>query len=135
MSDIIASAFANINPENEKFVNKNVDIVEEVCQILKEQGISQKELAKKLDKSSAEVSKWLCGTHNLTLRSITKLEVALGVDLITTVSEAKKKYQTINYVHVNKNAQRNRTTNQVTFEKSTFDTITNPVPGLNEMIA
>lgn len=51
-------------------------------QILKEKGITQKELAARLDKSPSEISKWLSGNHNLTLRSIAKLEAELGADLI-----------------------------------------------------
>lgn len=124
MSDIIASAFANLDPENEQFVNKNIDIVEEVYRILSEKKMSQSELAQKLGKSSAEVSKWLSGTHNLTLRSVTKIEVALGVDLIETISEAKKKYQKVNYVHISKDAQRNKTTDFMPFESSSFEQAT-----------
>ena len=53
-----------------------------VHQILKEKGLSQKELAARLEKSPSEISKWLSGNHNLTLRSIAKLEAELGTDLI-----------------------------------------------------
>lgn len=35
-----------------------------------------------MDKSPFEVSKWLTGMHNLTLKSIVKMEIALEVDLI-----------------------------------------------------
>lgn len=64
------------------FVKKYGDIVVRAHQILKEKGITQKELAARLDKSPSEISKWLSGNHNLTLRSIAKLEAELGADLI-----------------------------------------------------
>ena len=35
-----------------------------------------------LDKKPSEITKWLSGLHNLTLKSITKMEVALGVNLM-----------------------------------------------------
>ena len=35
-----------------------------------------------LGKRPSEVTKWLSGLHNLTLKSITKMEVALGVNLM-----------------------------------------------------
>jgi len=38
----------------------------------------------KLNKSNAEISKWLSGQHNLTVKSIAKIEEALGEEIITT---------------------------------------------------
>ena len=35
-----------------------------------------------LGKKPSEITKWLSGLHNLTLKSITKMEVALGVNLM-----------------------------------------------------
>lgn len=91
MSDLITNAFNKIDPRNEKFVEKNTDIVEEIYALMKQKGInSQKELAKLLEKKESEVSKLLSGIQNMTLRSITNLEIALGVDIITTVSKAKE---------------------------------------------
>ena len=52
-------------------------IADKIDAILKEEGISQKELAKRTGKTQAEVSRWLCGTHNFTLRTIAKIEDAL----------------------------------------------------------
>ena len=42
--------------------------------LLSDKGLKQKDLADKMGKSEAEVSKWLSGTHNFTLRSIAKIE-------------------------------------------------------------
>jgi transcriptional regulator with XRE-family HTH domain len=39
-------------------------------------------LAQKLGKTESEVSKWLSGTHNLTLKSIAKIEIALDANLL-----------------------------------------------------
>lgn len=57
-------------------------IADKIDAILKEGGITQKELAKKTGKTQAEVSRWLCGTHNFTLRTIAKIEEALGRQII-----------------------------------------------------
>ena len=51
--------------------------------ILREKNISQKQLAKKMGKTEAEVSRWLGGTHNFTIRTIAKISDALGVNLLT----------------------------------------------------
>jgi transcriptional regulator with XRE-family HTH domain len=45
-------------------------------------GIKQKDIARILGKTPPEISKWMSGHHNLTLRSIIMLEVALEADII-----------------------------------------------------
>lgn len=78
------------NPETERFVDLSLDFVDEMHSILEEKGISQKDLAKRMNKSAAEVSKWLSGNHNMTFKSIAKLSVALNEDIILTTKKAKK---------------------------------------------
>lgn len=73
---------ANSNPEIDSFIEKNLAITEKVRLALEQKGWKALDLAKALDKSPSEVSKWLTGMHNLTLKSITKMEIALGIDLI-----------------------------------------------------
>ena len=58
-------------------------IAEKLDNLLKERGMSQRELAKNTGKTEAEVSRWLGGTHNFTLRTLAKISIALGEDLIT----------------------------------------------------
>jgi DNA-binding Xre family transcriptional regulator len=57
-------------------------LADKIDTVLKEKKISQKELAKRMGKTEAEVSRWLGGTHNFTLRTIAKISCALGVKLI-----------------------------------------------------
>lgn len=57
-------------------------IAEKLDNLLKERGMSQRELAKNTGKTEAEVSRWLGGTHNFTLRTLAKISIALGEDLI-----------------------------------------------------
>ena len=57
-------------------------IAEKIDGILKERGMSQRELARNTGKTEAEVSRWLGGTHNFTLRTLAKISLALGEDLI-----------------------------------------------------
>lgn len=98
MSELITNAFNEIDPKNEKFIKKNTDIVEEIYALMKAAGISsQKEFAHLIGKKESEVSKFLSGFHNMTLRSITALEVALGKDIIVTSSNAKKQYEKHSY--------------------------------------
>ena len=70
-------------PEDIKiFVDKYADIVVRINQLLKEKGFTQKKLAEKMDKKPSEISKWLGGNHNFTLRSIARLEAELGENIL-----------------------------------------------------
>jgi transcriptional regulator with XRE-family HTH domain len=70
-------------PEDVKiFVDKYADIVVRINLLLKEKGLTQKELAERLDKKPSEISKWLGGEHNFTLRSLAKLEAELGETIL-----------------------------------------------------
>ena len=53
--------------------------------VLKEQGVTQHELARRLGKRDSEVSKWLTGRHNFTLSTIAYIEAALGEKLISVM--------------------------------------------------
>jgi len=88
---------AKIQPENRIFVQKNLQISEQISALLKGKGWTQKDLALRLGKSESEVSKLLSGLHNLTLKSIVKLEVQLGSDIIITPLEASKKCSSVEY--------------------------------------
>lgn len=89
---------AKILPENRIFVRKNLAISEQVEALRKEKGWTQKELARKLGKTESEVSRLLSGLHNLTLKSIAKLEAELGSDIIVTPLEAYKRYKSTEYI-------------------------------------
>ena len=67
-------------------VKKEVDwsfaIADRIEKILNERNITHKEWASQIGKTEAEVSRWVSGTHNFTLRTLAKISVALGEDLI-----------------------------------------------------
>lgn len=64
------------------FISLYADLVVRIQEILKEKNITQKELAERMDKSPSEISKWLNGEHNFTLRSLAKLSAELGEPLL-----------------------------------------------------
>lgn len=63
-------------------IDMSFALADKIDSILKKKNISQKELAKRMGKTEAEVSRWLGGTHNFTLRTIAKISNALGSNLI-----------------------------------------------------
>jgi transcriptional regulator with XRE-family HTH domain len=69
-------------PEDVKIFTRHYgDLVVRINSLLKDKGYTQKDLAEKLDKKPSEISKWLKGEHNFTLRSLAKLEAELGSPL------------------------------------------------------
>ena len=71
-----------VTPDIQKQVDLCVGIANRVYYLLEQKNMSQKELAQKLGKTETEVSRWLSGTHNLTVATIAKLAIALDDDII-----------------------------------------------------
>ena len=69
---------STITPEMKLQMEMSVAIANRIYEILEAKGMTQKELAQKLGKTETEVSRWLSGTHNLTLSTICKISAALG---------------------------------------------------------
>lgn len=87
------------SPDIERYIDINLDISEQVMEHLEKKGWTQKDFANQLGKSEAEVSKWLSGIHNLTLKSISKMEAVLGEHIIMTPKEAKNMFTKDNYIY------------------------------------
>lgn len=84
MRSKVAQRILDATPEETKiFVTKYAEIVSRIHDILKEKGLTQRDLAEGMGKNPSELSRWLKGDHNLTLRSIAKLEAELGEEIIS----------------------------------------------------
>lgn len=81
---------ANTPAEKKRFIRKYTDIVLRVQELMAKQGLTQKDLAEKLEKQPSEISRWLSGEHNLTLKSICKLEEELGADILIVPKQEQK---------------------------------------------
>lgn len=68
--------------EERRYYRLSRDIASYIYNILRTYNISQKEFAQKIGKSESEISKWLSGNHNFTLKTIAKIESILNYDLI-----------------------------------------------------
>ena len=66
----------------------SVSIANRIYEILEEKGMSQKEFALLMGKTETEVSRWLSGTHNMTMSTIAKISTALGEDIIAPAHPA-----------------------------------------------
>ena len=90
--DIVENFLNNVPPEIEYFIKHSMDLSVSVASFLKKNNLSQKELANKLGKEESEISKWLSGNHNLTLKTISKMEEVLDQQLIFTREEIAKRF-------------------------------------------
>lgn len=63
-------------------VRLSADIICRLDNILKSKGISQRELARRMGRSEAVISRWTTGFPNLTLKTIAELSEAVGEPLI-----------------------------------------------------
>ena len=75
-------AKAKYRRENREWLKKSAAIAVQVLDALKAQSLSQKELAARMSISPQQISKIVKGQENLTLETITNLEIALGIQII-----------------------------------------------------
>ena len=73
----------SISPEMKLQMEMSVAIANRIYKILEAKGMTQKDLAKRLGKTETEVSRWLSGTHNLTLSTICKISAALEEEIVS----------------------------------------------------
>jgi len=74
---------ANWRKANKNWLLKSAAISLKISNILKEKNMTQAELAQKLGSSAQHISKIIKGQENLTLETISKIEMCLNVELIT----------------------------------------------------
>lgn len=75
--------------ENRAWIRKSVNVALKVLDTLDEKKLSKSELAEKLGVSRQKVSRIVKGQENLTLSTITKLELALGIKLVYVIDNEK----------------------------------------------
>lgn len=73
----------------QKQVDLCVAIANRVFDLLEEREMSQRDLALALGETETIVSRWLSGTHNLTIATIAKMATVLVDDIITATSTGK----------------------------------------------
>lgn len=82
LADLLAQT--PLREEEKRFVDKSLQLSGLIEAAMQRQGLTQKALADLLGKQESEVSRWLSGLHNFTLKTLTRLEAVLGEDLVLT---------------------------------------------------
>ena len=91
-SKILEERRRRVNPEVRQRVALSFRIVDRIHEVLEEQGLKQKDLAQRLGKSEAEISKWMRGTHNFTIDTISAIEQALQSPIVEVCNHPSATY-------------------------------------------
>ncbi|MCC8119600.1 MAG: helix-turn-helix domain-containing protein [Bacteroidales bacterium] len=86
-----AMAALEFDIENSDWILESISIAMNIRSLLKDKGISQTQLAEKLNVSKGQVSKLLSGRENFSLKTISRLEKALDTKLISVISPNDKR--------------------------------------------
>jgi len=79
-----------------EYVEQAHEIADRILEILEKKGVDQRDFASFLGKHESEISRWLSGNHNFTLRTLCKIQSFLGEKIITVFSESDQpKYPVI----------------------------------------
>ena len=81
-SSVLEERRKRVNPDIRHSVALSFRIVDRIHEILENKGLKQKDLAIRLGKSEAEISKWMRGTHNFTIDTLVSIEDALGAPIV-----------------------------------------------------
>ncbi len=73
---------AKWSEDNSAWLEKSALIAIKILRAIKDQGSSQKKMAEKLEVSALFINKIVKGNENLSLETISKLVIALGIQLI-----------------------------------------------------
>lgn len=81
-NDLMNECRELVTPEIKLRIDWSVNIANTIYDILKEKDLSQKEFATLMGKTESEISRWLSGTHNFTLKTLAAISVCLGRDIL-----------------------------------------------------
>lgn len=81
-SSIIEARRATVSVETRRRVDLSFLIVDRIHAVLEQRGLRQKDLAFMLGKKESEISKWMRGTHNFTIDTISQIEKVLGEPIL-----------------------------------------------------
>ncbi|TVR36944.1 MAG: XRE family transcriptional regulator [Cryomorphaceae bacterium] len=91
----VNEAFDSLDPVELELTRISFDIAERLHDILDEKGMWQKDLAQLMGKKESEVSRWLKGMHNFTMKTVVKLEFALQKPIIGIIGASRSANETV----------------------------------------
>ena len=89
-NEFIDNFLKSIPEQTKRLARISLDIASQINSILKRKNITQRELASRLNKKESEISKWLSGNHNFTIKTLASIETILGEEIISVLIFEKK---------------------------------------------
>ena len=87
--DLLQEELSKITPLQRATYRLSDSIAERMDQIMKNKGISKKQLSELTQRRPSEVTKWLSGSHNFTCKTIALISMALGEELVSVTKVAR----------------------------------------------
>lgn len=75
----------DINSLDYKKTSNKMNIAVMIDEGIKAKGYKYKDFASRLNRTSSEISKWLSGTHNFTIDTLTEIEEELNITLVSKI--------------------------------------------------
>lgn len=86
INDKFQQMTASVPKDIQAEIDLSFAISNEIYNLMQERGLTKKQFADALGKKPSEVTKWLSGQHNFTIRTIAMLSTFFGKPIIRTVS-------------------------------------------------
>jgi transcriptional regulator with XRE-family HTH domain len=103
MKDLFNEILQNTPLEDKIRIEDQMEIALRINLAMQKKGWRQVDLAKSLGKKKSEISKYLSGTHNFTIETLSKLQAVLGVRfLLKNCEEITYEDESSNYPHKSK---------------------------------
>lgn len=80
---LFRECLAQVSDKTRAEFNLSFAIADRIVSILKNQGLTQKELAMRMGKRESEISRWLTGRHNFTTNTLADIALVLGEPIVS----------------------------------------------------
>lgn len=84
-NEMFQAHLSRVMPDVKKETEWSAQIVDRIDSLLKEKGLTHRELAARIGCNETQIVRWTRGFPNYTLSTLAKLSVALGEDLINVL--------------------------------------------------
>lgn len=88
---LLDNLLAEITPEQQARTDRKMQISCIIDDAMKAKGYGKKQFADKVGRKPSEITKWLSGTHNFTIETLSDIERVLSVRILNLSSINKTK--------------------------------------------
>ena len=80
-SPLIKKILEEITPEQKQRVENKMLIAVRLDELMKAKGWGKSQFAENVKRNPSEITKWLSGSHNFTIETLTDISIAFGISL------------------------------------------------------